>query len=302
MEFNGIINMYKEKSYTSHDIVNILKGILKVKAGHTGTLDPGACGVLPIVLGKSTKLADYIMAEDKVYEANIHFGVKTDTEDLTGNILSDKRPVQVDKADFINALDKFKGEISQIPPMYSAVKIGGEKLYKLARKGIEIERKPRNITIYSIDILKYENESARIKIKCSKGTYIRTLCADIGEALGCGAAMGELLRTASGDFSIENSIKLDDIKAYAAEGKIASYIAPPDEILKDYPKVYANAEAVKFIRNGNPINQKFIQYENLEAGNKYRLYTDKEQLIGLYTLDNEGFLRPKVILMDLNEV
>ncbi|MCL2565544.1 MAG: tRNA pseudouridine(55) synthase TruB [Defluviitaleaceae bacterium] len=302
MGFNGLINVYKEKGYTSHDVVNILKGILKVKTGHTGTLDPQAQGVLPIVLGRSTKLADYIMAADKVYEANIHFGIRTDTQDLTGNILCDNRPAIVDMRDFTRVLEKFIGEISQIPPMYSAIKIGGEKLYNLARKGIEVERKARKVNIYSIDILEYEGESARIKVKCSKGTYIRTLCADIGEILGCGAAMGELLRTVSGDFCIEDSIKLDDVKALVLEDKIADYIIPPDETLKDYIKVYASDESRRYIKNGNKIEQKYVRCEKWEAGNKYRLYIGKERFIGLYTLEDTGFLKPEVILINLDEV
>ena len=302
MDVNGVINVYKEKGYTSHDAVSIMKRTLKAKAGHTGTLDPGAGGVLPIVLGYSTRLSDYIMAEDKVYEADIHFGITTDTQDITGNVISDKRPAHFSEADFLTVIKSFEGEISQIPPMYSAIKVGGEKLYNLARKGIEIERKPRAVKIQSIGIIKFTEEWASIRVACSKGTYIRTLCADIGEKLGCGAAMGELLRVKSGDFSIATALKLDEIKAKAETGEIARHILSPQDILKGYPSIYAEGEALKLIRNGNPINSKFLSKGQAEPGQKYRLYTSKEQFVGLYSLDAAGFLRPDVILSNLSEV
>ena len=302
MEINGVINVYKEKDYTSHDVVNIIKRLLNTKAGHTGTLDPQAEGVLPIVLGKSTRLADYIMAEDKVYEAIIHFGVTTDTQDMTGNIISDNRPVMIERSELQNALKNFKGEISQIPPMYSAIKIGGEKLYNLARKGVEVERKPRAVTIHNIELLEYEAEWARLTVKCSKGTYIRTLCADIGETLGCGAAMGELLRSASGDFGLEKAMKLDEIKARHSEGKISDYIIPPEEFLKEYPSIYSKVEANRFIRNGNTLSSQLIKAGKPEANQKYRLYTNEGQFVGLFIMNAAGILKPEVILMDLGQI
>jgi len=302
METNGAINVYKEKGYTSHDAVNIIKRTLKAKTGHTGTLDPAATGVLPIVLSYSTKLSDYIMGTDKVYEAEIHFGITTDTQDMSGNILLDNRPIQVEKRDFLEVLNQFTGEISQVPPMYSAIKIGGEKLYNLARKGIEVERKPRNVTIHSIDLIHFDCKMARIRVNCSKGTYVRTLCADIGAKLGSGAAMGELLRTRSGDFSIKNSLKLDEVKSLFAEGKLADYIIMPEEILKTYSPIYAHDEAIKPIKNGNTFSYKFIYGQELKVNEKYRLYINKEQFIGLYTLRADGFLKPDIILTDLQRV
>jgi len=302
MEINGVINVYKERGYTSHDVVNILKRTLKTKAGHTGTLDPEAEGVLPIVLGKSTKLADYIMAEDKIYEAIIHFGVTTDTQDMTGNVITDNRPVSISKEQLLIALEKFRGEISQIPPMYSAIKIGGEKLYNLARKGIEVERKPRQVTIDDIELIEIGIETARILVKCSKGTYIRSLCADIGEALGSGAAMGDLLRRASGDFHLKDAIKIDDIKLLFDEGKIADYIIPPEAFFKKYPKAYAKPGANKFISNGNKFSAELIETEKLEKNQKCRLYVNDSQFVGLYILDESGILKPEIILIDLNKV
>jgi len=299
MEFNGVINVYKEKGYTSHDVVAIIKRTLKTKAGHTGTLDPEAEGVLPIVLGKSTRLADYIMAEDKVYQAEIHFGVTTDTCDMTGNVLMDNRPVSVTKEHLLDTLEKFKGEINQIPPMYSAIKINGEKLYNLARKGIEVERKQRLVTIHDIELVEMHPEYARILVSCSKGTYIRTLCEDIGSELGCGAAMGDLLRRASGAFGLDSAIKIDEIKALASEGRVGDYVIAPEEFFKECHKVYAKEEALKFIRNGNKFGVDLVEGMGLEQGQKYRLYANN-QFIGLYILDESGVFKPEIILADLS--
>jgi len=301
MEYNGVINVYKEKGYTSHDVVAIMKRTLKAKAGHTGTLDPEAEGVLPIVLGKSTRLADYIMAEDKVYEAEIHFGVTTDTCDMTGNVLTDNRPVSVTKERLLEAIEKFKGEIKQIPPMYSAIKINGEKLYNLARKGIEVERKQRLVTIHDIELVEMQPEYARILVSCSKGTYIRTLCEDIGSELGCGAAMGTLLRRASGAFELDSAIKVDEIKALAIEGRVEDYVIAPEEFFKNYPKIYAKEEAYKLIRNGNKFGEDLVDAEDLEQGQKYKLYANN-QFIGLYILDESGVFKPEIILLDLSRV
>ena len=301
MEFNGVINVYKEKGYTSHDVVAIIKRTLKTKAGHTGTLDPEAEGVLPIVLGKSTRLADYIMAEDKVYEAEIHFGVTTDTCDMTGNVLDDNRPVSVTKERLLEAIGRFKGEINQMPPMYSAIKINGEKLYNLARKGIEVERKRRLVTIHDIELIEMHPEYARILVSCSKGTYIRTLCEDIGAELGCGAAMGELLRRASGEFKLDSAVKIDEIKALAAEGRVGDYIIAPEEFFKNCPKVCAKEEALKFIRNGNKLGADLVEGAGLEQWQKYRLYANN-QFIGIYIFDESGVFKPEIILLDLSRV
>ncbi|MDL2248790.1 tRNA pseudouridine(55) synthase TruB [Tyzzerella sp. OttesenSCG-928-J15] len=302
MELNGVINVYKEKGYTSHDVVNILKRELKSKTGHTGTLDPDAEGVLPICLGKSTKLADYITAQIKRYRAEIYFGITTDTLDISGNILTDKRPVEVEKNDFLKVLDNFTGEISQIPPMYSAIKINGEKLYSLARKGIEVERKPRNITIHKIDLIEFEPNKAVIDVICSKGTYIRSLCADIGEYLGCGGTMGNLLRIQNGRFSAENALKIDEIKEINAKGEIGKIVIPPQEFLTEYVEIHAKEEANRYLKNGNTINKSLVDAELLETKAKYRLYDSKGEFIGLYVFTEKGFLKPEIILTDLSRM
>ena len=302
MEFNGVINVYKEPGYTSNDVVRILKRELKSKAGHTGTLDPQAEGVLPICLGRSTKLADYIMGQTKIYQAEIHFGVITDTQDMTGAVICDKRPVEINREDFQKAIQNFTGKISQVPPMYSAIKINGEKLYNLARKGIEVERKSREIEIFAIDIVDFSASVAVIDVECSKGTYIRSLCHDMGEFLGVGAAMGKLIRLKSGRFKAEHALTIERIKNFNDSGKLDPFIISPEDILLSYDEVSANEHAQKYIINGNPVYKKFLNKENLQAGEKYKLFDYKGNFIGLYVLSENGYLKAEVILTDLSKV
>ena len=205
---DGIINILKPPGMTSHDVVNFIRKQLGIKRiGHTGTLDPGAVGVLVICIGKATKVTELITNQDKQYRAEIKFGIKTNTYDGYGNII-EKNEVKLDKQKLMHVIKNFIGDIEQIPPMYSAIKIKGKKLYEFARQGIEVKRKPRKINIKSIDIISIEetDNTAIIDINCSKGTYIRTLCSDIGDAYGCGAYMSFLLRTKNGDFNINDSI------------------------------------------------------------------------------------------------
>lgn len=212
MELNGLINVYKEKGWTSFDVVNKLRNLLKVKkCGHTGTLDPEAMGVLCICIGKATKLADKLTASDKEYETVMLLGKTTDTQDITGVVTKESK-VMVSERDVLDAIFSFVGEGEQIPPMYSAKKVKGKKLYELAREGKVIERKPSPINIYSIDVLEVNLPRVKMRINCSKGTYIRTLCNDIGESLGCGGVMEELLRTKACGFSVTESVKVSDIQ------------------------------------------------------------------------------------------
>ena len=302
MEFSGVINVYKEPGYTSNDVVSILKRELKSKAGHTGTLDPQAEGVLPICLGKGTRLADHIMGQTKKYRADIHFGIVTDTQDTTGTIICDKRPVAIDLENFQRAIQIFTGKISQIPPMYSAIKVNGEKLYNLARKGIEVERKPRSIEIFSIYIVEFSENSACIDVECSKGTYIRSLCHDIGEFMGVGAAMGKLIRLRSGSFHAENALTIEQIKNLNATGQLEALIIPPETILADYSEISSTEEAQRYIVNGNPIHTQFLNDGNLQIGQKYKLFDYKGQFIGLYVFSEKGYLKSEVILTDLSKV
>ncbi len=217
---DGVINIYKEAGWTSFDVVAKMRGILKIKKiGHTGTLDPAATGVLPVCIGKGTKKVESFMADDKVYRAVMLLGVTTDSQDMTGEILS-KTEVNADEGRVREAVMSFVGGYDQLPPMYSAKKVGGKKLVDLARKGVEVERKPRFVNIMDIDIEEMNLPRVTMKVTCSKGTYIRTLCHDIGQKLGCGAAMESLVRTRVGRFKIEDAVKLEDLQRFADEDRL----------------------------------------------------------------------------------
>ena len=260
--YNGVINVYKEPGYTSHDVVARLRGITKQKKiGHTGTLDPDAEGVLPVCLGAATRICDMLTDEVKEYEAVVWFGVVTETQDMSGAVLEEHR----DEAEMLTeevvkeAVMGFVGEIEQIPPMYSAIKQNGKKLYELARKGIEVERKPRRITIHEIEILNMDLPELTMRVRCSKGTYIRTLCHDIGRKLECGAAMKHLTRTQVGEFRIEDAVKIDRIEQLEHDGSIG-------EILVSLPKVFSrmqtgvvNASGAKRAENGNMLSKSDIR-------------------------------------------
>ncbi len=251
---NGIINIYKEKGYTSHDVVAKMRGILKMKKiGHTGTLDPDAVGVLPVCMGKGTKLVDMITDTDKTYEAVLKLGITTDTQDMTGTVLKEA-PVTAGYDQIEAVVKSYIGEYMQLPPMYSAIKVDGKRLYELARQGKEIERERRRVVIRDIRILGYSGEEHEVtmSVDCSKGTYIRTLLHDIGETLGCGGTMKSLVRTVVGQFKLENALRLSEIEALVREEVLAPYIIPVDEMFRDYDKVVVGREYHKLIYNGNP--------------------------------------------------
>lgn len=248
---------------TSFGVVYRVRKICGVKkAGHTGTLDPEADGVLPVCIGNATKAAGLLTASDKKYVAKIRLGVVTDTQDAQGKVIKTETPA-VSAAEFEAAAKSFVGETEQIPPMYSAVKQNGKKLYELARKGIEVERKSRRVNIYSVNIKDFDGVCGHIEVACSKGTYIRTLCHDIGEKLGCGAIMEELTRTASGIFDIENSVSLEDF-----EKDPEKYAVPVDCMFSEYPKFVADAETEKRIVNGCTVKAE------VNAGTVYRVYSE----------------------------
>ena len=286
--FSGVINIYKEKGFTSHDVVNIVRNTLsKVKTGHTGTLDPEAEGVLPVCVGKATKLADYI--------AEITLGISTTTEDIFGDVLEEK-PVNVTEDDFKNATVNFIGEYHQKPPMYSAIKVNGRKLYELAREGKEVERKTRLIHIFNIsDIKSLGDNKFAFKVLCSKGTYIRTLCKDIGEKLGCGSCMSKLTRSRSGNFYLENSIKIDDFKKLVGEGNINDVLISMDVILKDFKTVTVTKEAEKYVVNGNPISKNYLSTKEMDKGGQVVLKDWDNNIVGIYTVEEE-FIKPKTML------
>ena len=294
--YNGMLNVYKEKGFTSHDVVAKLRGILhQKKIGHTGTLDPDATGVLPVCLGKGTKLCDMLTDKDKTYEAVMRLGIKTDTQDMSGKVTSQK-DVNVTEDDFKNATVNFIGEYHQKPPMYSAIKVNGRKLYELAREGKEVERKTRLIHIFNIsDIKSLGDNKFAFKVLCSKGTYIRTLCKDIGEKLGCGGCMSKLTRSRSGNFYLENSIKIDDFKKLVGEGNINDVLIPMDVILKDFKTVTVTKEAEKYVVNGNPISKNYLSTKEMDKGGQVVLKDWDNNIVGIYTVEEE-FIKPKTML------
>ena len=256
---NGIINIYKEAGYTSFDVVAKMRGILKIKKiGHTGTLDPDATGVLPVCVGSGTKLVELFADHDKEYIAELMLGVATDTQDMSGTIVKEA-PVEVTAEQVTDAVMSFVGDCMQIPPMYSAIKVNGKKLYELARAGKEIEREARRVTFHKIEILSIELPVVKIRVACSKGTYIRTLCNDIGEKLGCYAAMKNLIRTRVGVFDINEAITLEELEKFRDEGKLAEVILSPDRIFMHMPAVYAKAEFCRLLDNGNTVYPNMLE-------------------------------------------
>lgn len=300
--FDGMINVYKEKGYTSHDVVAKLRGILKMKKiGHTGTLDPDAEGVLPVCLGKGTKLCNMLTDQNKVYEAVMLLGVTTDTQDVTGRVLEETKGMVLEEAAVKAVIYSFIGEYSQIPPMYSAVKINGKKLYELAREGIEVERNPRNVTILDIQILEFSFPRVRMTVSCSKGTYIRTLCHDIGQKLGVGACMEKLTRVKAGAFDIGDSLTLKRIEQLRDSGGLEKYIVPVDQIFETYPAVTVKKEFEKRILNGNSFLECHLAEKNKDViGNKekVRVYDAGHIFVGIYSYDDgkKEYLPEKMFL------
>lgn len=250
---NGVLNIYKEKGFTSHDVVAKLRRILKTKKiGHTGTLDPNAEGVLPICVGQATKISELLMEKDKTYQVEFQLGITTDTQDIWGNVIEKKEVSLSVDAVYLTAM-RFVGKQIQLPPMYSALKVNGKKLYELAREGIEVERKGREISIYSIeDFAPVGMNTYKMTVSCSKGTYIRTLCHDIGVELGCGATMTSLIRTISGKFKVKDSITLSRIEELVEQGKLMPHLLAVEDSF-DMDKILVAQEFQKWLYAGNPI-------------------------------------------------
>lgn len=294
--YHGVINVYKEKGFTSHDVVAKLRGILKQKKiGHTGTLDPDAEGVLPVCLGKGTKLCDMLSDKDKTYQTTLLLGKKTDTQDITGTILKEQE-VKATAEEVRSVIQSFVGDYDQIPPMYSALKVNGKKLYELARQGIEIERKARTVHIDEINIEKIELPRVWMQVSCSKGTYIRTLCDDIGNALHCGGCMEELKRVRVGRFHLEQSVTLSEIEDHVQRGKIEDILHPIDTMFEEYAKVIVDKTFQKLIYNGNSFMQEHIKYITSGADAKItkrvRVYDEEKNFIGIYELDDNLYYKP----------
>lgn len=286
---DGIINIYKEAGYTSFDVVAKLRGILKTKKiGHTGTLDPQATGVLPVCLGRATKLCELMLEKEKMYEAVMLLGVTTDTEDMTGTVLTEQDAF-VTKEELLNAARHFTGPYHQVPPMYSALKVDGKRLYELARQGKEVERAFRPVIIFENEALEFQLKPDKtvaevtLRIRCSKGTYIRSLIRDMGEYLGCGACMKSLKRTRAGAFSIDTAVTLSEVEKARDEGRLAELIHPIDKMLEKYKKITILPEWEKYLYNGNKLTTDML-VENAGGTDRegFRIYDTKDRLIGLY--------------------
>lgn len=284
----GILNVYKPKGMTSHDVVSFIRKIFHMKrVGHTGTLDPDAEGVLPILIGKATKLSDLLMSEEKRYAAHVRLGVITDTDDLSGAVL-ETRSVAVDEATLKETVRNFVGETEQIPPMYSAVKVNGQKLYNLARKGIITERKPRKITIFSAEVSEFDGTFFKLSVHCSKGTYIRALCRDIGERLGTGAAMVSLLRSQSGSFCVSRSYTLEEIEQAAKNNTVEKLLISPDSVLSHLKTVEVGDVNTEKIKCGIRLRPQQLGIDEFYEHELFRIRSHGELLCILKIVKDEN--------------
>lgn len=288
---DGIINIYKESGFTSHDVVAKLRGILHTKKiGHTGTLDPAAEGVLPVCCGKATKVCSLLTDQDKSYHAVCRLGIETDTQDMTGTILKKCSIDGITEKDILNCVNQFKGEIMQVPPMYSAIKVNGKKLYELAREGKTVDRKPRPINISSIEVtnIDLENGIFSMDVTCSKGTYIRTLCHDIGISLGTAATMEKLVRTRVSIFKIEDAVTLDEVQQVAKKNSnsLIKYFISPDILFPKYSKFQIQDKFATYLANGNKLSFNMLSAltEDKEppVGENILVYDENGQFKAIY--------------------
>ena len=275
---NGIVIVDKPQEWTSQDVTARLRRVFGTRRiGHGGTLDPMATGVLPVFVGRATRGVEFFEHAEKTYEAVLRLGVLTDTEDMTGTVL-EKRPVAVTEEDFLKALEAFRGPIFQVPPMYSALKIDGQKLCDLARKGREVERQPRQITIHELTCLEFSGETARLRVRCSKGTYMRTLCKDIGLSLGCGGCMESLRRTSAGEYTIAEAVPLQTLLE-AEDPSI--YLRGVDTMFRDLPQVVLTEKQETRCRNGNSFTVSLAdgRYRAYSAGGEFLMLAQVEQQV-----------------------
>lgn len=290
---NGVLNIFKPKGMSSFDAVRVVKKVVGTgKVGHTGTLDPEATGVLPICIGRATKIIDYIMDSEKVYEVTLKLGIRTTTYDLEGEVLEEIDPSHLTEEEILNSINSFKGEYSQIPPMYSALKQNGVRLYELARKGIEVERKGRLINIHNLEDIKINNPYISMKVTCSKGTYIRSLCYDIGEKLGVFATMMQLNRVKTSVFSQEKSININEL----TKENINDYILSMEEALEKYDKIVVNKKYVKLLVNGVRVADGRFTKDKVINNKLYRVYDDENNFIGLGERNDAGFKIEKLLI------
>ncbi|MBO5524419.1 MAG: tRNA pseudouridine(55) synthase TruB [Roseburia sp.] len=308
---SGIINVYKERGYTSFDVVAKLRGILKTrKIGHTGTLDPDAEGVLPVCLGKATKVCELLTDKQKEYEAVLLLGKVTDTQDISGTVLRECE-VHTTEEEVRNAILSFVGNYMQVPPMYSALKVDGKKLCDLARAGVTVERKARQVEIFSIDILEVCLPRVKMRVNCSKGTYIRTLCEDIGEKLGCGGCMESLLRTRVSEFKVGDSLTLGEIEKRVEkqgagiapeqwEASVFDFIQSVDSVFLQYEKAVVKESQNKVLYNGNRLApEAFVCYQEKWEQDNIRVYDEEGNFIGIYAyVKGQGDYKPVKVFME----
>ncbi|ACT02039.1 tRNA pseudouridine(55) synthase TruB [Paenibacillus sp. JDR-2] len=289
---DGIIAVWKPAGWTSHDVVAKVRRIVRMKRiGHAGTLDPMVTGVLPLCLGRSTRVVEYLQERPKAYEAVIQLGTATDTEDLTGTVLEEQTGIIVTREQVLQVLQSFVGEIDQVPPMFSAVKVDGKRLYELAREGKTVERKSRKVTIHQIDLLNVDLDADKprfaFSVICSKGTYIRTLCVDIGRALGVPAAMAELTRTMSGGITREQCVTLEELEELQAAGKLEEKMLPADIAIDHLQRVQANAAVTEMALRGQkiPYNRMAASFD---SSSLVRLYGENDAFIGIFEADDQA--------------
>ena len=273
---NGIVIIDKPQGWTSQDVTARLRRVFNTRRiGHGGTLDPMATGVLPVFVGRATRGVEFFEHAQKTYEATLRLGLTTDTEDTSGTVLEEKK-VRISETEFLGVLPEFRGKIQQIPPMYSALKVNGQKLCDLARKGKEVERQPRQIEIFELECLDFTGIEARLRIRCSKGTYIRTLCKDIGERLGCGGCMAQLRRVTAGEYTIGEAVSLQELLEAEEPEK---YLRPVDTMFRGYPEVKLTEKQEQRCRNGNSFSVKF-------PDGTYRSYAQNGEFLALSQVEN----------------
>ena len=298
--YHGIIIVHKEKGYTSHDVVAKLRGICgQKKIGHTGTLDPEATGVLPVCLGSGTKLCDMLTDRDKEYVAVLRLGVETDTQDMTGRVLAE-HIVKADEEQVREAVLSFQGSYLQTPPMYSALKVNGKKLYELAREGKEVERQAREVRIEEIEILEQHLPTLRLRVVCSKGTYIRTLCADIGQKLGCGGVMESLVRTRVGEFSLKDALTLEQLQELRDQGRLSEAVSPVESVFLSCPVLHVRRELERLLDNGNALTvEQTAEKEQYAPGRWVRVCRPDNRFAGIYAYDTGmGRYQPVKMFLD----
>lgn len=295
---DGILLLDKPEGLTSNAALQRVKRLLQAaKAGHTGALDPLATGVLPLCFGEATKVSQYLLESDKGYQTDVRFGVRTDTADSEGQIIAEKSVDGVDETNVVNALSQFRGHIEQLPPMYSALKHNGQPLYKLARAGQEVARKPRPVTIHQLELVAFNGDVATLDIRCSKGTYVRTIADDLGETLGCGAHVTRLRRTVAGSFTLSDCITLEALEALAEEQgveAVESLLKPADQAISDWPAVNLPAASAGFIKHGQP-----VMVTGLPAvGTLVRLYDEEDRFFGIGEVADDGRVSPRRLVKE----